>query len=253
MSKQSFTACTVIIGNEILSGRTQDANLQFIAKKLEEKGITLAEVRVIPDLSDVIVRTINEVRSLYTYVFTTGGIGPTHDDITMGSIAKALGIPLIQHPQAFKVLDDYYKSVGQSFSGSRQRMSLVPKGSNLINNKISKAPGAHIRNIFIMAGVPLIMQSQFMEVLQVLNGGNRVLSKTVTCYLRESEIAIKLEEVQNHNPTVQIGSYPFYTVGKYGTSLVIRGESKEALEKVAENIRLMIESCGGEWVDGELC
>tara|TARA_Y100000588_G_scaffold321197_1_gene352243 strand:- start:199 stop:954 length:756 start_codon:yes stop_codon:yes gene_type:complete len=241
IANKNPSACALIIGNEILSGRTKDVNLNFIAGRLTELGIRLLEARVIPDASDVIIDTVNECRARYDYVFTTGGIGPTHDDITAECIAKAFGVELAQHPEARKLIAGMCEKNGVELNEARLRMANVPEGGVLVNNPVSGAPGFKMENVFVLAGVPRIMQDMFAGCESHLEGGRKVKSRTVIAYLAEGIIAEPLRELQAGYEHVEIGSYPFYTDGKFGTNLVLRSDSDasllEALKEVAELVR----------------
>src|SRR5947208_2948867 len=205
---KTVTACVLIIGNEILSGRTPDANLAFLAKGLNEAGIRLREARVIPDDAETIVNTVNEVRRVFDYVFTTGGIGPTHDDITSASIAEAFAVPLIVHPEAKRLLESHYPP--GRLNEARLRMAQVPDGATLLPNPISRAPGFRIDNVFVLPGVPQIMQAIFSELKHRLKGGAAVLSRSVSCTLAEGTIAKDLGELQTRYADLEIGSYPYF-------------------------------------------
>src|SRR6202051_3823473 len=205
---ETVSACVVIIGNEILSGRTQDANLAFIAQGLNDAGIRLREARVIPDDTETIIGTVNEVRAKFDYVFTTGGIGPTHDDITSACIAEAFGVPLIVHPEAKRILESHYPPGG--LNEARLRMAQVPEGAALLPNPISRAPGFRIGNVFVLPGVPQIMQAIFNELRHRLQGGAAVLSRSVSCTLAEGTIAKDLGELQTRYSDLEIGSYPYF-------------------------------------------
>jgi len=243
-------ACLIIIGNEILSGRTQDKNLAWIAKELNEIGVSLAEVRVIPDVENTIVETVNLCRSRFTYVFTTGGIGPTHDDITTGCIAKAFGVPVIRHPEAERRLLAHYKP--DQVNEARMKMADTPQGASLIDNPVSIAPGFKIGNVYVMAGVPSIMQAMFAGVKGELKGGAKVHSKTLSSYVTEGTIAAKLTAVQNTFSNVEIGSYPFIRNGKLGTSLVARSSDTQALTACAKAIKGMLLEFTQDVIEGDL-
>lgn len=236
MSKdRTVTACLIIIGNEILSGRTKDANLAYLAKWLnEEVGIQMREARVIPDIEDTIVDTVNECRENFDYVFTTGGIGPTHDDITTEAVAKAFGMKHDLLPEAHEVLKEYYGPEG--LTSARARMAHGPVGATLIDNPISKAPGFQVENVFIMAGIPQIMQVMCDSLKHSLTGGKPVRSRSVRTELPESRIAKVLTELDQQYDNVDIGSYPFYTNGKAGTSLVVRTTEEDLLIEVSDII-----------------
>lgn len=239
------TAALVIIGNEILSGRTQDINTSWVAEKLVSMGIILSEVRIVPDEEDRIVQTVNDLRAGTGYVFTTGGIGPTHDDITAQSIAKAFGVPLELHPQGYQALIEHYGSE-EVISAPRRKMAMLPQGAELIANPVSGAPGFRIGNVFVMAGVPRVMQAMFDSVIDTLTPGLPVLSNTVTCSLLESEIAEDLAALQNEFPDVQIGSYPHYRGGTLGLSLVMRSTDKDMLDLATKGAIALIRRLGGK-------
>lgn len=234
------TACLIIIGNEILSGRTQDKNLSWLAAQLNEIGVGLSECRVIPDVEQVIVDTLNACRANFTYVFTTGGIGPTHDDITTAAVAKAFGLPVIRHAQALKALQAHYAS--QDLNEARLKMADVPEGATLISNPVSAAPGYSVENVYVMAGVPRIMQAMFDGLKSQLKGGAKVHSRTLSAYITEGVIAGALTQVQQHYPDIEIGSYPFMREGRLGTSLVARGSDVARLDKAARAIEDMLTS-----------
>ncbi len=242
---KTVTACLVIIGNEILSGRTVDANLAFLARGLVELGIELREVRVIPDETEAIVKTINVVRHGHDYVFTTGGIGPTHDDITSECVAKAFAVPLIQHPEALRRLKSHYANPAD-LNPARLRMTYVPEGASLIDNPISKAPGFRIANVFVLAGVPRIMQAMFEGLAPGLKGGPKVLSRTLTGDLAEGRLAEDLRALQARFPTVQMGSYPYFQIGKVGTSIVLRSTDGERLAAAVDELKAIFRAYGVE-------
>jgi molybdenum cofactor synthesis domain-containing protein len=246
-TEKPVTACLLIIGNEILSGRTQDANLSYIAKGLNEVGVRLMEARVIPDVAETIVATVNEIRSQFDYVFTTGGIGPTHDDITSECVARAFGVPLILHPEAKALLEAGYKP--GELNEARLRMAHVPEGAALIKNPVSRAPGFRIGNVFVMAGVPQIMRAMFDEIRHDLKGGRPVQSRTVACHLAEGTLAKDLGEVQGRYPDLEIGSYPFYRQGQFGVSLVLRGTDAARLDEAAGEVAAMIRRLGGSPIE----
>ena len=231
-------ASLIIIGNEILSGRTQDKNLSYLATWLNEIGIQLSEVRVVRDEEDEIVDTVNLLRKKYDYVFTTGGIGPTHDDITSESIAKAFNVDLETNPQALAILKDYYKD--SELTEARLKMTKIPKGAELVENPVSKAPGFKIENVFVMAGIPKIMQGMLEGAKIYLSGGEPMKSESVDVFMPESFIAEELSNLQNKFKDVEIGSYPFVKDGKYGTSLVMRSSDKTRLSDCRSQMELMI-------------
>jgi molybdenum cofactor synthesis domain-containing protein len=244
------TACVLIIGNEVLSGRTPDANLNYMARKLSDMGIRLAEARVIPDVESVIVDAVNETRAKYNYVFTTGGIGPTHDDITCLCIAKAFGVSVIRHPEAEALLRSYIPP--ERINEARLKMADVPDGAELIQNPVSKAPGFRMGNVYVMAGVPSIMRAMFDSFAPYLTGGDKVQSRAVACFLPEGTVAKGLSDIQDRHPEVDIGSYPFFNSGKYGCTLISRSANRRSLDQVVERIRALIIDCGGEPIDRDI-
>lgn len=248
-----LTAAVLVIGDEILSGRTQDTNVATIARFLAPYGIDLAEVRFVPDVEAEIVAAINALRHRYTYVFTTGGIGPTHDDITADAIGAAFGLPVGHHPQAMALLSARYKP--GEFNERRQRMARTPAGASLILNPVSTAPGFQIENVFVMAGVPKIMQAMLEDVGHRLQQGVPVVSRNLTVRLPEGKIAQKLAEIQAANPEVSIGSYPFFAserpsptggAGNAGTTLVVRGRDGAAVDIAADQLAALARSFGAE-------
>jgi molybdenum cofactor synthesis domain-containing protein len=245
-SDTEVAACLVIIGNEILSGRTQDANLAYLAAGLNDVGVRLLEVRVIPDIRQTIIATVNEVRRKFDYVFTTGGIGPTHDDITAEAIAGAFGVAIERNPEAKARLVAYYATTTIELNEARMKMAEIPSGAALIENPVSGAPGFRIENVYVMAGVPRIMQAMFDGFKHELKGGRPMLSRTVVAPIGEGTLAAGLEAIQNAHPAVEIGSYPFYGGGRFGTSLVSRGREAAELDQVADEIRELVRSHGAE-------
>jgi molybdenum cofactor synthesis domain-containing protein len=227
-------ASILIIGNEILSGRTQDTNTSTIAQWLNSIGVKVNEVRVIPDIKNTIIETVNHLRKVNDYLFTTGGIGPTHDDITAESISKAFNLPYEIHKEAFKILETYYKK--GEFNEGRQKMIWMPKNSNLILNPTSGAPGFNIENVFCLPGVPSILKSMLGGLKNKIIGGDPILSHTISLKTVESEIAKSLTSVQDDNKDVEIGSYPFFQAGKLGVSIVIRSEDKTKINKCSSEI-----------------
>ncbi|HEX9964733.1 MAG TPA: molybdopterin-binding protein [Allosphingosinicella sp.] len=223
-----WTAGLLIIGDEILSGRTQDRNIAQIAGWLNLQGIRLSEVRVVPDLIERIATAVNALRADYDYLFTTGGIGPTHDDITVDAIAHALGVPVVVHPRARAILENYYSTRGGLNEG-RLRMARVPEGADLIENRMSGAPGIRLGNLFILAGVPHIATQMLESLAGGIEGGRPLLSRTVGCWTAESEVAQLLEQTERAHPGCQIGSYPFFREGRVGANFVIRSTEEEAL------------------------
>ena len=232
-------AAILIIGNEILSGRTQDTNTMSIALWLNSIGVKVNEVRVIPDIESTIINTVNHLRQINDYVFTTGGIGPTHDDITAQSISKAFKLEYEIHKEAFKILEDYYK-VGE-FNEGRQKMVWMPRNANLILNPTSGAPGFNVENVFCLPGVPSILKSMLGGLKNRIVGGNPILSHTISLRTVESEIAKSLTDVQDNNKDLEIGSYPFFQAGKLGVSIVLRSEDQSKINKCSKEILKFIE------------
>ena len=226
--KAKVNAAILIIGNEILSGRTQDSNTSTLATWLNSIGVKVLEVRVIPDDENIIVETLNLMRSKYNYVFTSGGIGPTHDDITAQSISKAFGVKYEIHKEAFQILESYYKP--GEFNEGRQKMVMMPENANLILNPTSGAPGFNIGNVYSLPGVPSILKSMLGGLTNTIVGGEPILSHTISLKTVESEIAKSLSKVQDQNKDVEIGSYPFFHAGKLGVSIVIRSEDQSKID-----------------------
>ena len=222
-------AAILIIGNEILSGRTQDTNTSTLAIWLNTIGVKVEEVRVIPDIEKTIIDTLNFFRTNYDYVFTSGGIGPTHDDITAESVSKAFGIKYEMHKEAFKILQAYYKP--GEFNEGRQKMVWMPENANLILNPTSGAPGFNVENVFCLPGVPSILKSMLGGITNKIVGGEPILSHTISLRTVESEIANSLTKVQDDNKDVEIGSYPFFQAGKLGVSIVLRSENQSRIDK----------------------
>ena len=244
-----WTAGLAVIGDEILSGRTQDRNIAQIATWLNVQGIRLAEVRVVPDIEERIVEVVNALRARYDYLFTTGGIGPTHDDITVDSIAAALGVGVIVHPEARAILERYYADKG-GVTEARLRMARVPEGSELIRNYLSGAPGIRLGNIFILAGVPHICAGMLDALTGTLEGGRPLVSVTVGAWAAESEVADLLRAAEQANEGVVIGSYPFFKQGRVGANFVVRSEEERLARKVAGELENALASAGYEPVEG---
>ena len=236
------TAALVIIGNEVLSGRTQDANLQYIANGLNDVGVRLKEVRVVADDEAAIITAVNELRSSFAYVFTTGGIGPTHDDITAQCIADAFGVALKRDSRAVERLLRQIKP--ENLNEVRLRMANIPDGADLIDNPVSHAPGFRIGNVFVMAGVPKIMRAMFDGVRGSLKRGAKMVSQNVSIHIREGAIAEGLRQIQDRRPEVEIGSYPFSRDGNYGTVIVTRGTDRALVGQVSREVAVMAESLG---------
>lgn len=250
MNDSSVTACVLLIGNEILSGRTQDVNLAFIARTLNERGIQVRESRTIPDVPEVIIDTVNQVRTRFDYVFTTGGIGPTHDDITAECMAAAFEVPLVVHPEIEARIRHYgtERRISEQVLTASLRMARVPEGAELVETEVG-APGFNIGNVYVMAGIPGVMQSMMTLLAPKLIGHQPVRSRSVGAYLGESAVAERLTAIQDENPDVDIGSYPFSEAGRYGTTLVVRGTDETRLETVLAALRDMIVIQGAEPLD----
>ena len=236
------TAAMIVIGDEILSGRTKDRNIGHLADIMTATGIDLKEVRVVPDEEDEIVAAVNALRARYTYVFTTGGIGPTHDDITADSIAKAFGVPCEYDAKAYAMMEASYAARGMEFTEARKRMARMPRGADHITNPVSLAPGFRIGNVHVMAGVPSIFQAMLDNVVPTLKAGAKLLSVTVHCPVGEGTIGGPLAEIQKRHPDTIIGSYPQYLDGKFSTELVVRARSPEALEAARAEVAAMVEA-----------
>ena len=244
---KKVNAAILIIGNEILSGRTQDTNTTTIALWLNSIGVKVQEVRVIPDIENIIIETVNHLRKVNDYVFTTGGIGPTHDDITAQSISKAFSIKYEIHKEAYKILEAYYKP--GEFNEGRQKMVWMPENANLILNPTSGAPGFNVENVFCLPGVPSILKSMIGGLTNSIVGGAPILSLTISLRTVESEIADSLTKVQNDNQDVEIGSYPFFQAGKLGVSIVIRSEEQSKIDNCKSQILKFVNGRNIEVVD----
>lgn len=238
------TAAVLVIGNEILSGRTQDTNSNAIARFLAPLGITLCEIRVVGDDASTIISALNALRAQVDYVFTTGGIGPTHDDITADAVATAFGVGIEYHPEALALLAARYADPAD-FNEMRRRMARIPDGASLVKNPVSAAPGFQLGNVFVLAGVPSIMRAMLEDVAPRLKRGRPVLALTIAASVAEGAIAGALKEIQERWPSVAIGSYPFYRDDGYGVQLVVRGIEPEVVEAVASAISMMLEKAGG--------
>ena len=236
MTELIFTAGLVIIGDEILSGRTHDKNIAQIASWLQVQGIRLAEVRVVPDVMERIVEAVNALREGNDYLFTTGGIGPTHDDITVDAVAQALGVNVVVHPQARAILEKYYADKPGGLTDARLRMARVPEGADLIPNRMSGAPGIKIGNVHLMAGVPHITAGMLDALTGTLEGGAPLLSETVGCWTPESEVADILRQVEKAHEHCQIGSYPFFRDGRVGANFVVRSTSAQELKSCVDSL-----------------
>ena len=243
----SPTACVLLIGNEILSGKTQDVNLQYLGSKLAKLGVRLTEARVLPDDENIIVSTVNECRARFDYVFTTGGIGPTHDDITSQCIATAFSRELILDEDAVACL----RRGSFELNEARLKMARVPEGATLIDNPLSNAPGFRVENVFVLAGVPSIARAMFETIAADLTAGEPIFSRNVDIYLREGDIAGPLERIASEYHDVEIGSYPFKRDGRFGANLVVRGTNDEQLEEILAEIIAAMKELGGESTVGQ--
>jgi molybdenum cofactor synthesis domain-containing protein len=238
------TAAVLVIGDEILSGRTQDTNTNYIAKQLGALGIDLREARVVGDVEDEIVAALNALRVRYTYVFTTGGIGPTHDDITADAVAKAFGVGIDYHPEALAMLGGRYKP--GEFNEMRKRMARIPLGAELVRNTASVAPGIHIGNVYVMAGVPMIMRAMMEDIVPHLRRGAVVHAATVQARIGEGRIAEGLMKIQNDFPELALGSYPYYRDDGFGVQLVARGRDAARVEAAARAVEALLRAEGAE-------
>jgi len=247
------SAGVVIIGNEVLSGRVRDCNLAMIAGKLATHGIYIREARVVPDLDAEIAAAVNACRARYDYVLTTGGIGPTHDDITAEGVARAFGVVLVRHPEAVRRLEAHYPP--GTLTEARLRMAQIPEGADLIDNPISAAPGFRIGSVHVLAGVPDIAAAMMDALLPSLQGGPTLLSCVVSCDLGEGRVAAGLAAVQTRFPQVEIGSYPYFRGNSYGTSVVLRSVREDRLAAAMQAVELAIAAAGGraKRIGGDLC
>lgn len=240
-----ITAALLVIGDEILSGRTKDKNIGTIAEHCTLIGVRLREVRVVSDVEDEIVAAVNELRARYTYVFTTGGIGPTHDDITADSIAKAFGVPIDHHPEVKEAMLAHFARRGVEATPARLRMARIPHGATLVNNKVSVAPGFKLDNVIVMAGIPVVMQAMLEAVTPELKTGRKMLATTIELLKPEGEVASPLEQSQKAFPDVTMGSYPFVREGRlYGTELVLRSIDRKRLEAAEADLRARLAAVG---------
>ena len=249
MSDRIWTAALLVIGDEILSGRTQDKNIAQVASWLNVQGIRLAEVRVVPDVEGRIVAAVNALRTSNDYLFTTGGIGPTHDDITVDSIAAALGVPVVVHDEGRAILERYYATRG-GLTEARLRMARVPQGASLIDNRMSGAPGIHVGNVLILAGVPHIAAGMLDALTGTLEGGRPLVSVTIGGFVAESEVADLLRETEQAQAGVSIGSYPFFREGRVGANFVVRSEDEALAEQCAARLGEALAAGGHEVVAG---
>lgn len=249
MTDRIYTAGLVVIGDEILSGRTHDKNIAQVASWLQVQGIRLSEVRIVPDVIERIVEAVNALREGYDYLFTTGGIGPTHDDITVDAVSQALGVPVIIHPEARAILEKYYADKGGLTEG-RLRMARVPDGAELIPNRMSGAPGIRIGNVHLMAGVPHITAGMLDALTGSLEGGAPLISETVGGFIPESEVSILLRDVENAYENCQIGSYPFFRDGRVGSNFVVRSTDRADLDKCLKTLCEGLAEAGFDFTHG---
>jgi len=236
---KEFTSAILIIGNEILSGRTVDKNTSFIAKWLGDLGISVEEVKIIPDKENVIISSINKLRKTYQYVFTTGGIGPTHDDITSESVAKVFGRKYDYNKEAYAILEKYYAN--SEFNEGRKKMARMPEGATLIYNEQGSAPAFSVENVFVLPGIPSYVELMLPQLKDVLVSGKKIISASVDAKVRESSIAVALEKIQKHYEDVDIGSYPYSKEGGFGTVLVMRSTDGPKLEDCKKEVEMMLQ------------
>ena len=235
---KEFTSAILIIGNEILSGRTVDKNTSFIAKWLGDLGISVEEVKIIPDKEDIIITSLNELRKKYQYVFTTGGIGPTHDDITSESVAKAFGKKYEYNKEAYAILEKYYAN--SDFNEGRKKMARMPESASLIYNKQGSAPAFSIENVFVLPGIPSYVELMLPQLKDVLISGKKIISVSIDAKIRESSVAVDLSKIQDKYPNIDIGSYPYSKEGGFGTVLVMRGIDSAEINRCTEEVKEMV-------------
>ena len=246
MPQATVTAALVVIGNEILSGRTRDVNVAYLARQLTAMGINLAEVRMVRDEERAIIAAVNTLRAAHDYVFTTGGIGPTHDDITCEAVARAFNLPYRVNPEAKRILEAFYEGTGRELNEARMRMAHTPEGASLIDNPVSGAPGFRVENVHVLAGIPAVMRGMFESVAPTLEGGRTVKSREVAVLLGEGDVAARLEALQARYPALEIGSYPFVRDGAFGTTLVLRGTDEDEIARAAGELCAALRDLGGE-------
>ena len=239
-------AIMIVIGNEVLSGRTKDKNISWVAEKLNSIGINLIEARIIRDNQDVIISTIQELSKKVDYIFTSGGIGPTHDDITTVAIAKAFRIQVKKNKEALRRLEEHYKGTGIELNSARLKMADIPLGAKLIDNPVSAAPGFNVKNVYVMAGVPKIMQAMLDGVIKTIENGSKTISISIGCNIGEGNIAKGLEKIETSQKNIEIGCYPWFRAGLAGTNVVIRSMDKQACAEAAEKVKFLIKEFGGE-------
>ncbi|MDP6022345.1 MAG: molybdopterin-binding protein [Alphaproteobacteria bacterium] len=248
-SPKTVTAAVIIIGDEILSGRTKDQNLAFLAEALNEAGVQLRECRVVADVEAEIVAAVNALRVSNDYVFTTGGIGPTHDDITADSIGAAFGLAVDFNPEAVAILEAHYAHTGAELNQARMRMARTPVDAALVENPVSKAPGFRVENVYAMAGIPSVCQAMFHSMKHELIGGDPVRSISISVHLAEGTLANGLSALQDKYPDVGLGSYPFYHDGRFGASIVARSQLPERLAAAADEVRQLMRDLSGEPIE----
>ena len=246
---KTVTAAVIIIGDEILSGRTKDLNLGFLAAALNDVGVQLREGRVVADVEGEIVAAVNSLRAKFDYVFTTGGIGPTHDDITADSIGAAFGLAVDYNDQAMAILKSHYAHTGAELNQARMRMARTPKGAALVENPVSKAPGFRVENVYVLAGIPVVCQAMFHSLKHELVGGDPVRSVAIAVHLAEGTLAKGLAALQDKYPDVGLGSYPFHREGRFGVSIVARSQIPALLTAAADEIRHLMRDLGGEPIE----
>ena len=236
----------IVIGNEVLSGRTKDKNISWVAEKLNSIGINLIEARIIRDNQDVIISTIQELSKKVDYIFTSGGIGPTHDDITTVAIAKAFRIQVKKNKEALRRLEEHYNGTGIELNSARLKMADIPLGAKLIDNPVSAAPGFNVKNVYVMAGVLKIMQAMLDGVIKTIKNGSKTISISIGCNIGEGNIAKGLEKIEHSQKNIEIGCYPWFRAGLAGTNVVIRSMDKQACAEAAEKVKFLIKEFGGE-------
>ena len=235
------TASMLIIGDEILSGRTRESNMHFLANELSKVGIDLKEVRIVRDCKTAIISAVRNLSASFDFVFTSGGIGPTHDDVTSECMAEAFNCPIEINKDAKNKLEDYYRELGKIFNSARMRMARIPKGAKLIENSVSAAPGYSIGNVHVMAGIPKVFQAMVSSILKTLKKGTPTISRTLKFFLAESEIATLLEKLSKDHPKLSIGSYPFDINDKFGVNIVVRGDSSELIDQFVKKLEAKID------------
>lgn len=239
-------AIMIVIGNEVLSGRTKDKNIGWVAERLNSIGINLIEARIIRDNREDIISTIQDLSEKVDYIFTSGGIGPTHDDITTVAIAKAFRVPVEKNKEALRRLEEHYKGTGIELNSARLKMANIPQGAKLIDNPVSAAPGFKISNVYVMAGVPKIMQAMLDGILKTIKNGSKTISISIGCNIGEGNIAKGLEKIETSQKNIEIGCYPWFRAGLAGTNVVIRSLDKQACTEAAEKVKLLIREFGGD-------